>query len=433
MGENMILYGPPGTGKTFELQNLKSKYTNYSITNEKIENTFNTRGETWLLITLIMLQNNNQPMNIHSIQEKIDSLNITRTLAIENGVSIDLANHRIKNNVDLFGSIPPKIFREKNNEWYLDINYLLSFMPNFFDVYELSSNLIERFKFVTFHPSFSYEDFIEGIKPVITTEDKESPEITNENTGLSYRIEDGIFKQICNEARADSNNTYAIFIDEINRGNISEIFGELITLIESDKRAGKVNELKVTLPYSKTEFVVPNNLDIIGTMNTADRSIALIDIALRRRFVFIKKDCDLEVLKEILANKNIDINNFYGIDIAAVIYTINRRISVLVGEDYKIGHAFFTKVESLEDLNAVFINKIIPLLEEYFVDNLEKIQLIFNDLDNNGDLHRDAIYLSETLELDSLFSYLDDFDADNYKSYSINPDITANSYRKIYT
>jgi len=137
--------------------------------------------------------------------------------------------------------------------------------------YFLSLNQI---RFVTFHPSYSYEDFIEGIKPEVR------------RRSVIYTVKDGIFKQMAKLARRYPNKNFVLIIDEINRGNIPSIFGELITLIEEDKREGEPNAISVTLPYSQEKFSVPSNLYIIGTMNTADRSIALLDIALRRRFSF---------------------------------------------------------------------------------------------------------------------------------------------------
>jgi 5-methylcytosine-specific restriction endonuclease McrBC GTP-binding regulatory subunit McrB len=184
---------------------------------------------------------------------------------------------------------------------------------------------------------------------------------------LHYQIEDGIFKRLCSKAESDPQNKYAIFIDEINRGNVSAIFGELITLIEADKRKGAANELTVILPYSKRTFSVPSNIDIYGTMNTADRSVEALDTALRRRFSFVEMLPDASKLE----NKQIE-----GIDLALLLNTLNERIEVLVDRDHTIGHAFFMNIESLSDLRSAFANKIVPLLQEYFYGNYRKMEMV---------------------------------------------------------
>lgn len=163
-------------------------------------------------------------------------------------------------------------------------------------------------------------------------------------------------------------------IDEINRGNISKIFGELITLIEDSKRKGMPEAASAILPYSGEEFSVPNNVYILGTMNTADRSIALMDTALRRRFQFIEKMPDPKVLEEI---KDVD-----GLNVSKMLATINERIEFLYDREHTIGHAFFMGLKedpSIGKLASIFSKSIIPLLQEYFYEDYQKIQLVLGD------------------------------------------------------
>lgn len=338
--------------------------------------------------------------------------------------------------------------------------------------------------FTTFHQSFGYEEFIEGIRPVLSSE-----EISEAGREIEYEIHDGIFKAFCDSAiqgKASNNeenfekawdalisaakqngNQYTFksktgsqiqtqlvsdttfrvnwqseqnahndltmttivkqwlssidrnslsggsrwlydarqavidelktqyglkyaepqaykqnrvfIIDEINRGNISKIFGELITLIEPSKRIGADEQLRITLPYSGRNFGVPDNVYIIATMNTADRSIALIDTALRRRFDFIEIQPDSSTLKDVLVD---------GIDIAEMLVTINKRITVLLDREHTIGHSYLLPLKAdptIKNLARIFKNRIIPLLQEYFYDDYEKIQLVLGDNQKSDD------------------------------------------------
>ena len=224
----------------------------------------------------------------------------------------------------------------------------------------------KRYVFTTFHQAFSYEDFIEGIKPVMGDTQGE----------VQYKIEPGVFFKICEDAKGDPDNQYAIFIDEINRGNVANIFGELITLIEADKRLGAKNEMTVTLPYSKEEFGVPQNLDIIGTMNTADRSVEALDTALRRRFSFQEVLPEPELIEKVLGKKS----DLKGVKLNEVLKTINYRIERLIDRDHTIGHAYFLKLKDVQDFKAglvdVFCDNIMPLLQEYFYNDYPKIGLV---------------------------------------------------------
>jgi 5-methylcytosine-specific restriction protein B len=171
-----------------------------------------------------------------------------------------------------------------------------------------------------------------------------------------------------NKSNEENNKNYILIIDEINRGNISKIFGELITLIEDSKRFGEPEQVEITLPYSGDEFGVPRNLYIIGTMNTADRSIAPIDTALRRRFVF----------EEMAPNASLLSTNYDGVNLQQLLEAINTRIEYLYDRDHTIGHAYLIDVKTLDDLKFAFKNKIIPLLAEYFYEDWENIDLVLN-------------------------------------------------------
>ena len=221
---------------------------------------------------------------------------------------------------------------------------------------------------------------------------------------------------------------YVFVIDEINRGNISKIFGELITLIEDTKREGMPEAASAILPYSGEPFSVPENVHLLGTMNTADRSIALMDTALRRRFSFEELMPDADVLRNIGADK---VGDF---DVAAMLEAINERITFLYDREHTIGHAFFTKLKndpSLETLKTIFKKSVIPLLQEYFYEDYQKIQLVLGD---NGKTDDSLKFITdEKVVIKNIFKGRAEDVIDIDKKYSINDAAFDNleSYKQI--
>ena len=297
---------------------------------------------------------------------------------------------------------------------------------------ELKEN--NRIEFITFHQSYGYEEFIEGIKPVVSNEDDESDSENSQE--IKYEIVDGIFKKFCDEARKaqdKENNEYVFIIDEINRGNISKIFGELITLIETTKRSGEGKKecISTKLPYSKEEFTVPDNVYIIGTMNTADRSIALMDTALRRRFKFEEMLPDYDLLKDIFVE-----DEGVKVNIGAMLKAINERIEYLYDREHTIGHAVFLekgkddKIDiDINKLENIFKKNIIPLLQEYFYEDYEKIRIVLGDNAKNED---EQFISAVSIPEDVFEGNIDDIDIPE-KKYIINYDNFKNimAYKNI--
>jgi 5-methylcytosine-specific restriction protein B len=242
----------------------------------------------------------------------------------------------------------------------------------------------EDFAFVAFHPSYAYEDFIGGLRPVATTD----------GSGIAVEFQKGPFLTLCERAHANPTQQFTLFIDEINRANVAKVFGELITLIEPSKRVisgSKANDAGawVTLPGLSARFGVPDNLNLVATMNTADRSIAMMDIALRRRFRF--QECPPEP-------KHIEPAMVGAIDLPALLQRMNDRLEYLLDRDHAIGHAVFMGITSLAELQQVLAQRVIPLLQEYFFEDMEKVRLV---LTGNG--KESVFFKSRSLSPSELF------------------------------
>ena len=280
----------------------------------------------------------------------------------------------------------------------------------------------DRFEFVTFHQSYAYEDFVEGIRPI------------TENGAVTYEVRPGVLKRLCDRARRAPDKRFALFIDEINRGNIAKVFGELITLLEVDKRiridasgnrAASCKGLEVTLPYSGERFGVPTNVDVIGTMNTADRSIALLDSALRRRFRFEELTPKPELLE------SIDDGEGNAIDLRQLLQAMNDRLSRLLHRDQTLGHSYFYHVKSFDELRRVFAREILPFLQEAFYDDWRQIRYVLADQAVEEELQ---LVRARTQNAAVLFPKADPTQIGDGEAFEIirEDDITPDAIRKIY-
>ena len=279
-------------------------------------------------------------------------------------------------------------------------------------------------EFTTFHQSFSYEEFVEGLKPILD----------DESENVKYTIEKGVFYNVCEKAsqlagynslkecinddatvrqerfqKAIEEKKLALLcIDEINRGNVASIFGDLISLIEPSKRLGAEHELTLTLPYSKQRFGVPANLVIVGTMNTADRSIQLLDSALRRRFRFQECPPVYQVIQTVTARE--------------VLKSINSRIRAILNKDNQIGHSYLMHATTNVEILTALVDKIIPLLEEYFYNNVTKIRFVLNDTGKT----EPHFYVEDNDAKKAARKYSDiDIDTEEVDFFELNPDLKA--------
>lgn len=403
---NTILYGPPGTGKTYTLNKYKKEYFTDSGVERDAEEVLRDKIKAYPLwkVLAAALREEDGPVSVPELAENPlvkakmnpDALTprntiwtVLQSFASEGSTGL---NKKYKGAVELFR-------KDEQSRWSL-VPEQINELPDSIGQELLNiakdpllnageeETVITRYDFITFHQKYSYEDFIEGIKPALSGNDEEG----NISGNLKFEWQKGRFYDAClkalklvgyesfkecykdtaanraakfNIARADNTKRYALFIDEINRANISAVLGELITLLEEDKRLGAVDanglptEMWLTLP-SGAKFGVPSNLYVVGTMNTADRSIALLDIALRRRFEFKALYPEYQegtwwepVLR----------------DLNAAIYEKKKN------PDFFIGHAFFmNKAES--ERSHIFNNKIIPLLNEYFQNNADSVKQV---------------------------------------------------------
>ncbi|EIN8666663.1 McrB family protein [Campylobacter coli] len=421
---NQILYGPPGTGKTYHTidkaleilgENLesrdekKAKFDEYVKNGQIVFTTFHQSYGYEEFVEGIKPMINNEA-NSQEIQYEIKD-GIFKDIcnrALENYENSNLNTEELREKIKLREKVEKflnrlletnePISKTKGGNFFIN-----SFNNNTIEIY---SEDVERFDgifklslstFITLLKSnIEFNSAVEMFKKVFDRDyaDRTHTYYFNLVNKFKEYEKQAVLKTEDNKISSNSLNSYIIIIDEINRGNVSKIFGELITLIEPSKRIGESEELKVTLPYSGKKFGVPKNVYILGTMNTADRSITSLDTALRRRFEFVEMIPDVSKLSD----------NCEGVDLQKLLEAINTRIEYLLDREKTIGHAFFIGVENLEDLKKVFQNKIIPLLQEYFYNDYALISAVLNDNGMIEKCEKDDKYLQKIKNLDNVDS-----------------------------
>ncbi|EHV6658221.1 TPA: AAA family ATPase, partial [Campylobacter jejuni] len=399
---NQILYGPPGTGKTYHTIDraleiiLKEEKIQIPSEDDRInrKKLFDEYVKNGQIVFTTFHQSYGYEEFIEGIKPRIDSEENSKEIKyeIKDGIFKELCEKALENrdSIKNFNFYIDKLkekakIDDNNPEKYFEL-------PN--TKYSIQYRNGKTFRIKFDDMSKNHKDYpvsIDNIEKLYKTSNID--EIYNSvyvRAILNYLKSQGL--EDYKEKDEKTNLPYIIIIDEINRGNVSKIFGELITLIEPSKRIGEKEELKVILPYSKKEFGVPKNVYIIGTMNTADRSITSLDTALRRRFEFIEMMPDVSKLSM----------DCEGINLQELLKAINTRIEYLLDREKTIGHAFFIGVENLNDLKSIFQNKIIPLLQEYFYNDYALINAVLNDNGMIFEDKKDDKYLQKIKNLDSV-------------------------------
>lgn len=402
---NIIYTGVAGTGKTYRLLQIAKQYTDYlpETNNEALLGQL-LQSLSWReVVCLIFLDLQSKKQDLVKVPELVNHI-FFATKALQNDREKNLSNTAwsvlqmhspTTSDTVSYKNRASQAYFDKDNSgaWYLlpESMVLLT---------ELSQQLAEfqqaqhdnqsnqnqnqnsgqqRFSMVSFHQAYGYEEFVEGIRPIVSNSPQANSSHSS-NTQMSYAVQDGAFLKLCQRAARDPQHRYAMLIDEINRANVSRVFGELLSLIEPDKRAGKPNAMTIHLAYSGRAFSVPANIDIYATMNTQDHSLAPLDMALRRRFRFI--DCPpqpelLPIIGDIASAT--DRAQADTVDLSKLLTGLNMRITQTLGAEAQLGHAFLFSVDDLAQLQMVLVEQIIPQLAQAAGGQVAILQYIFRD------------------------------------------------------
>ncbi|ECO2856373.1 AAA domain-containing protein [Campylobacter jejuni] len=388
---NQILYGPPGTGKTYHTIDKALEILGENLENrDEKKAKFDEYVKNGQIVFTTFHQSYGYEEFVEGIKPRIDSKENSKEVEyeIKDGIFKELCKKALDNyKVSLLTQEEFVKSEDLENKIEIFLDELVD-QQKFIEKIQSGGFKLEeyneKYRIITDDTNANLYLNLEIFKTLLENKDKiingrSIKQILNNKHRRqidSYYFQlVKLFKEREQDYKVDNNPSekpelkpYIIIIDEINRGNVSKIFGELITLIEPSKRIGEKEELKVTLPYSGEKFGVPKNVYIIGTMNTADRSITSLDTALRRRFEFIEMMPDVSKLSM----------DCEGINLQELLKAINTRIEYLLDREKTIGHAFFISVENLESLKKVFKNRIIPLLQEYFYNDYALIDAVLN-------------------------------------------------------
>lgn len=382
---NTILYGPPGTGKTFntmayavaicEGKNVSEIKNEVHDDYGSVKNRYDALKEAGRIEFVTFHQSYGYEDFIEGIKPDLDDSTGELKYKLEAGCFKSFCDKVFGNFEEAWENLCDKLDDEEKE--FLEIPYISDETKTFPIEWNASHNGLKAKGAHRFFNKKQLENVYKkepGVK-------KRGHDNYRKAIVKFMQKECGLKEYNGNEKNETLNKAHVFVIDEINRGNISKIFGELITLIEPSKRLGEKESMKVTLPCSGDEFGVPNNVYILGTMNTADRSIAMMDTALRRRFNFV------EMMPDTSESSPLNGKIIEGIDICKMLMTINKRIEYLYDREHTIGHAFFIGINDFAGLSSVFRNKVIPLLQEYFYDDYEKIRLVLGD-DGKSEEHQ---------------------------------------------